>query len=171
MRSRIRSLFGFATQVRAFLWQNGQMQDLGTLGGNDAFAQFVNERSQVAGVSYTSSVPNPENGIPTIDPFLWDSGRMIDLGSLGGINAGVSGLNNRGQVTGFSDVTRDGSISHAFLWDRGSLLDLGTLGGDFSFANWIDDSGEAVGGATTPDNSTLRATRWKNGHATNLGSL
>src|SRR5262249_2901938 len=138
------------TQIRAFLWQDGQMQDLGTLGdGNDALAQFVNERGQVAGIAYTSSVPNPETGIPTIDPFLWDGGRMIDLGSLAGINGGVSGLNNRGQVAGASDLTRDGSISHAFLWDGGSLLDLGTLGGDFSFANWIDDSGQAVGGATT----------------------
>jgi len=165
------AFFGFATQARAFLWQNGQMRDLGTLGGNDAVAQFVNERGQVAGVSYTSSVPNPENGIPAIDPFLWEDGRMIDLGSLGGINGAVNGLNQRGQVAGNSDVTRDGSISHAFLWDHGSLHDLGTLGGDFSFTTWIDDSGEAVGGATTPDNATLRATRWKNGHATNLGSL
>jgi probable HAF family extracellular repeat protein len=162
---------GFPTQLRAFLWQDGQMHDLGTLGGNDAQAQFVNEAGQVAGTSFTSTVPNPETGIPTIDPFLWDGGRMIDLGSLGGINGGVSGLNNRGQVTGFSDVTRDELISHAFLWDRGSLLDLGTLGGDFSFANWIDDSGQAVGGATTADNLTLRATLWKNGHANNLGSL
>ena len=161
------------TELRAFLWQDGRMQDLGTLGdGPDAIAQFINERGQVAGISFTSSVPNPESGIPTIDPFLWENGHMTDLGSLGGvgINTAVTGLNRRGQVTGNSDVTRDGSITHAFLWD-GSLHDLGTLGGDFSFTNWIDDSGEAVGGATTQDNATLRATRWKNGHATNLGSL
>src|SRR5262249_39846199 len=35
----------------------------------------------------------------------------------------------------------------------------------------IDDSGQAVGGATTADNLTLRATLWKNGRAINLGSL
>lgn len=165
------AFFGFATQARAFLWQNGRMHDLGTLGGNDAVAQFVNERGQVAGISYTSSVPNPETGVPTIDPFLWQNGRMIDLGSLGGVNSSISGLNRQGQVVGTSDVARDGSLSHAFRWDRGSLVDLGTLGGDFSEAGWIDDSGEVVGGATTEGNATFRAFRWRNGHMANLGSL
>jgi probable HAF family extracellular repeat protein len=148
------------------------MQDLGTLGeGLDSFAQFVNRRGQAAGISFTNSIVNPETGIPTVDPFFWENGEMVDVGTLGGLFAELTGLNNNGQVTGTSDVTRDETVFHAFLWEPGHLQDLGTFGGDFSFAHWIDDSGEVVGGATTTNNGLLRAARWENGHMTNLGSL
>jgi probable HAF family extracellular repeat protein len=103
------------TQIHAFLWQDeGPMQDLGTLGGPDSVGLYVNERGQVAGVSYTSFTPNPGTGIPTQDSFLYENGKMLDLGSLGGTAGWPSGLNNRGQVTGQSNVADDVHF-HAFL--------------------------------------------------------
>jgi probable HAF family extracellular repeat protein len=41
--------------VHAFLWENGAMTDLGTLGGNYSVAVVINERGQVVGYSLTAS--------------------------------------------------------------------------------------------------------------------
>jgi len=162
---------GFATQTRAFLRQNGVMKDLGTLGGSDSLASNLNERGQIAGISYTDSNASTNCfWALTTHPFFWENGKMTDVGSLGGTCGAVNWMNNRGQVVGFSNVAGDQS-NHAFFWDKEhGLKDLGTLpGGSFSGANWINDAGEIAGASDVSNGG--HAVLWKNGAMIDLGLL
>jgi probable HAF family extracellular repeat protein len=166
------------TQARAFIWQGNGLQDLGTLGGNDAFASIINESGLVFGLSYTDTEPNDTTGVPTVHPFLWKNGRMRDLGSLGGtlslpgsITSFWTGpiLNERGQAIGTSTLPGD-EFWHAFLWSAGAMHDLGTLGGNFSETFAINEAGLVVGRADfSPDSPYHHAVSWRNGRIRDLG--
>ena len=162
------SLLGWGTQTRAFTWQNGVIQDLGTLGGPDALAGYINNNGQIAGLSYLDDIPNPDTGIPTLNPFLCQNGHMLDLGSLGGTLSNVTGMNNHGQVIGESFLA--GNVeSHPFLWSNGAIKDLGFLGGSSAAAWWINEKGEVVGGANLSGDIIHHAFLWRNDTFTDLG--
>jgi probable HAF family extracellular repeat protein len=168
------SMFGLGYEARAFLWQDGTMQDLGTLGGTDAIALLLNERGQIVGDSYTSSDPSAicsTVGFPlTTGAFIWEKGRMLNLGNFGGTCTFALALNNRGQVVGGSRLPGD-EVQHPFLWEQGTIFDLGTFGGNLGTGIAINDSGSVVGWATYPANQVFHAFLWKDGKKKDLGNL
>ena len=83
------------------------MRGPGYLGGPDALAGWLNDRGQVAGWSLTDSMANPATGIPTQHPFLWENGRMKDLGTIGGTAVYlINNLNERGQIVNWDERRR-----------------------------------------------------------------
>ena len=178
----LHNLFKNGTQTRGFLWDEDEgMQDIGTLGGPDAFPSLINQRGQVAGFSYTSSIPDPNIGLPPHHPFIWEKGKgMKDLGSFGGVQtASVNGLNERGEVVGGLYLPGDQQI-HPFLWDGAKLIDLtappfgGSGNGE---ANWINEAGEVVGNSGLPtlcpggNGQVQHAFLFRKGTIADLGTL
>jgi probable HAF family extracellular repeat protein len=73
----------------AFVWSNGTMTDLGTLGGNYSQGVAINGSGEVVGGSATKS-SGPD------EPFLWNGHSMKALSA----PAEVYGINDSGQIAG-----------------------------------------------------------------------
>ena len=88
----------------------------------------------------------------------WSGGDVINLGGLpGSISSFANGINDAGQVVGYS-LFPDGAIV-ATEWSHGSIINLGGLPGTmFSQALSINDAGQAVGfsegNGAIPESST-----------------
>lgn len=74
------------------------------------------------------------------------------LGTLGGIYAEGTDINNRGQIAGWSCLDFDCTAYRGFVWDNGNWTTIPTLGGAGSNAEAINDHGVVVGQAYTSGN-------------------
>jgi probable HAF family extracellular repeat protein len=85
----------------AALFHNGQVIDLGTLGGLNSEASGINKSGLVVGNSQLAS--------GFVHAFLYNN-VMTDLGTLGGPNSYAIAINDSGQIVGNSD------LASSFTW-------------------------------------------------------
>jgi probable HAF family extracellular repeat protein len=81
---------------------------------------------------------------------LWQNGKPLDLGTLGGPQAIAYAINNLGHVVGFAQTSTD--ADHGFLWINGKMTDLGL---NF-FPAAVNDNDVIVGGNEIYSGGTLR---------------
>lgn len=98
-------------ETRAFLWQDGVLQDLGITGGHTT-AKDINDSGQIiVEVEILGT-----NGAGR--ELLWDNGVVTDVGTPGTLFGGLSQINNRGQILG-----NQGGIPT--LWENGQARPVG----------------------------------------------
>lgn len=129
------------------------------------FVHALNNRGQLV-LDVLGDHGDPQHAL------LWDNGKLIDLGTLGGQRSLARALNDQGQVVGWSEIS-GGRTTHAFLWSDGEMKDLGTLPGfDFSNAASINNKGQVVGEVSnTAKRQVSHAFLWEDGKMQDLGLL
>src|SRR5260370_11239478 len=148
---------------QSFLWDAGEINDLGTLGVAITQAVALNNvghvvgRSDVTGVCEICGAGDQKQ---LHHPFFWKDGAITDIGVVSGDTVGTAySVNANDQVVGRTDLCTKvnpndscdnaSKIYHAFLWPKGSLTWLPTLilpcsAITVNHALHINDSGDHV---------------------------
>jgi probable HAF family extracellular repeat protein len=153
----------------AYLWQDGALTDLGTL-GEDRFSSSalgVNDQGHVVGFSFPSS-NEPAHG------FVYRDGRMTDLGTGYGLgsNSVAYDINDGGLIVGFrSEASDPPRTNEAVIWNNGQIRPLGVLGKAYA----VNTHGQVVGDAEKVEGAASHGFLWQdnaNGASViDLGSL
>lgn len=163
-----------------FVWQNGSMTPLSTLGGPDSAANMINNQGEVAGNAETatkdSTCPPYDPGLGQYQvlqekPVVWKNGRITQLPTYGGDPDGFAiGINDQGEMAGASGTCSTLNVIsgfyvspvHALLWQNsGTVTDLGSLGGKFgNQAHQINNRGQVVGSSDLAGDTVFHAFVW-----------
>ncbi len=150
-----------------FVWANGVMTALPTLGGNNGYATASNNRGQAVGWAETLVHDPTCNGNQVLQfrAVMWEPkrNRVRQLRPLpGDSTSAATAINERGQVVGISgdcDVAvGQFSARHIVLWEGDRVTQIPHLGGtNWHTATAINERGTVVGFSNPPgdQNGTL----------------
>jgi probable HAF family extracellular repeat protein len=182
----------FAQPIHAFLWSNGTMADLDTLGGLNSNGMAISDSGEVVGTADTKTGSSL---------FLWNGHNIRALSVM--TKFGGAGINDSGQIAGqcnelpanpevYGCVVSNGTPTalpdclsgeavainnngqvlgdcpNAVLFTNGAPTVLPTLGGGTSGGTAISSNGQVVGTAKT-STGAFDGFLWSNGTLTDLG--
>jgi probable HAF family extracellular repeat protein len=164
-------LFGTHLTCSPFLWRNGIMSALPTVGGNNGQASAINNSGQVAGYAENgvadSTCPQGVENFMVDLPVVWTNGNAKALPTIGSDPDGVAfGINNQGQAVGYSGTCT--AANYAVVWQNGTATSLPDLGDPGAIAYAINGHNQIVGQAVNSDGTALAAL-WQNNTVTALG--
>ena len=165
------------TTCLPFLWQNGVMNPLPTLGGNNGQANQINSRGEAAGMAENDTPDStcPSGGPQKLEfkPVVWRSGDVRELATYPGDPDGnAHAINDSGHAAGGSGVCAafnpiwltNLQPLHALLWKDGETIDLGSLGGtghgDGIAATGLNNHDQVVGSSDLQGDATFHAFLW-----------
>jgi len=119
----------------AFLWQDGVMKDLGTLGGSESHAIAINDKGQVIGYSKYDDNEDAQ-------PFIWENNKMSMIFTPNGDHFSyVDDINNNGLILGgLGNCGNPSCKISAYLKDN----ELVYFGEDYNFFG-VNNNDEIVG--------------------------
>jgi probable HAF family extracellular repeat protein len=165
---------GYSTSPKPcipFLWSDGKMVRLRTLGGANGVASQINSWGAIAGYAENKTkdpdCPKPQEY--QFKPVMWLQDWILPLPTGSDPDGIAYSVNDWGEVVGGSGTCAAfNAISlysfqpvHALLWEDGIAIDLGTLGGKLNnFAEAINNNGEVVGESDLRGDETSHAFLW-----------
>jgi probable HAF family extracellular repeat protein len=154
---------GFGTHLICvpFLWRNGHMSALPTVGGNNGQASAINNRGEAVGFAETANADPSCPPEPAEVPVLWEKGQAHALPLVGTDPDGFAfGINDRGEAVGYSGNCF--FATHAVVWKNNTVVVLQDLGGIKSnIAYVINNRGQMAGKVRSADGTHYVAALWQ----------